>query len=208
MIHTRVIIQDAHSLHVVLTHRILLTSPHHPQSSIYTVARTTSHQHSRALLKSMPKKHQPAFLSIKPQPTPASSRATNEAPATPLSVNERISQLRREQTPRATSQRINEVTEVVSHRTVPPHLRRLLHMTEVDAPPPKPGTRRRLRPGERPPPGPAAPSSWLAASRHAPKGLRARFGQDAAVGRFCRLARVHDDEYKVRHPIRNGLDAA
>lgn len=146
----------------------------------------------------MPKKHQPAFLSIKPQPTPSSSRDATGPPATPQSVNQRLSQLRREQTPRATPQRINEVTEVVSHRTVPPHLRRLLHMAEVDAPPPKPGSRRRLRAGERPPPGPAAPSSWLAASRHAPKGVRTRFGQDAAVGRFCRLARVHDEEFKVR----------
>jgi hypothetical protein len=144
----------------------------------------------------MPKKHQPAFLAIKPQATPPTTRSSSSTPTPPQSVNERISRLRREQTPRASPQRINEVTEVVSHRTVPPHLRRLLHMAEVDAPPPKPGTRS-LLPGGRTPSGPAAPNSWLVASRHAPINLRRRFGEDSRVPRFCRLTRVHNEEFKV-----------
>ncbi|KAF2688382.1 hypothetical protein K458DRAFT_281950, partial [Lentithecium fluviatile CBS 122367] len=154
----------------------------------------------------MPKKHQPSFLSIKPTASTAPPRPTQSNPTPPPTVNERISQLRREQAPRATPERIHEVTEVVqSHRTVPPQLRRLLSLPEVDAPLPKTGRRRPpLRDGERPPPGPAAPTSWLAGSRHAPAELRRRGlrGGDGGSGvrRFCRLARVHDEEFKRLPP--------
>src|SRR3954468_18643878 len=121
----------------------------------------------------MPKKHHPNYAHIKPSyvhPSLQGSRSTgSSSPAAPQTVNERIQQLRREQAPRATIERRDEVTEVVTHRTVPPDLRRILHMAEVNAPLPKPGTRTRLiRQGARPPPGPAAPSSWLQSSRHAP----------------------------------------
>lgn len=156
----------------------------------------------------MPKKHQPSYASIKPtaapQP-PRSSSSTIPTPPTPQTVNERIQQLRREQAPRATPGRRDEVTEVVTQRTVPPELRRILHMAEVDVPKPKPGTQRTtprtlLRPGgQRPPPGPAAPTSWLQSSRHAPahvRNLKRKYGREGP-SRFCKLARVHDAEYKV-----------
>ena len=154
----------------------------------------------------MPKKHNQFYTSIKPRssnpPTLESSRtggASSSTQAPPQTVNDRIQQLRREQAPRVTAQRRDEITEVVSHRTVPPHLRRILHMAEVDAPKPKPGTRRTE--GRRPPPGPAAPSSWLSGSRRAPGHTRkskTHAGHGNGVGRFCQLARIHDDEFKVR----------
>lgn len=152
----------------------------------------------------MPKKHHPAYASTKPtyvHPSLQSTRnATSSSTPSPQTVNDRLNQLRREQAPRATAQRRDEVSEVVSaQRTVPPELRRILHMAEVDAPKPKPG-RRRLH-GERPPPGPAAPTSWLSRSRWAPEYSRKSKTFDAhgnGVGRFCKLASVHNEEFKVR----------
>ncbi|KAF1968925.1 hypothetical protein BU23DRAFT_255737 [Bimuria novae-zelandiae CBS 107.79] len=128
----------------------------------------------------MPRKHKPIYASIKPRttnpPTLESSRnaASSSTPPPPQTVNDRIQQLRREQTPRATPQRRDEVTEVA-------------------------GIRRTLGQGRRPPPGPAAPSSWLSRSRWAPEYVRksrAYAGHGNGVGRFCKLARAHDEEYK------------
>jgi hypothetical protein len=123
----------------------------------------------------MPKKHTPAYTTTKPNyvhPSLQSSRASASAgPAEPQTVNQRIARLRLEQAPRATIEERNEMTSAVSSRTVPPHLRRILHIAEVDAPKPKAGIRTRTRriPGAaRPPPGPAAPTSWLQTSQHAP----------------------------------------
>ncbi|KAK7190479.1 hypothetical protein DPSP01_005294 [Paraphaeosphaeria sporulosa] len=157
----------------------------------------------------MPKKHQPTYASTKPtyvHPSLQSSRnAASSSTPSPQTVNERIQQLRREQAPRATAQRRDEVSEVVSgQRTVPPELRRILHMAEVDAPKPKPG-RRRMH-GERPPPGPAAPTSWLSRSRWAPDYARKPKtfdGHDNGVGRFCKLASVHNEEFKRLPPARS-----
>jgi hypothetical protein len=155
----------------------------------------------------MPKKHTPAYTTTKPNyvhPSLQSSRATtSSAPAEPQTVNQRIAQLRREQTPRATIEQRNEMTSVVSSRTVPPDLRRILHIPEVNAPKPKAGTRMRTRAtgGARPPPGPAAPSSWLHTSRYAPKQTRdygwKKPGERAASS-FSHLARVTEDDFKVR----------
>ncbi|KAF2729569.1 hypothetical protein EJ04DRAFT_537764 [Polyplosphaeria fusca] len=154
----------------------------------------------------MPKKHAPKYA---PKPSPAhpsleSTRASSSStPAPPQTVNERIHQLRREQTPRLTPERRDEFTQTVTTRTVPPHLRRILHMAEVDPPLPKPGTRSRVpRAGPRPPPGPAVPSSWLERSRHAPKLTRKRNGDNGPVlERFSELARVHESEYKRFPPV-------
>lgn len=154
----------------------------------------------------MPKKHAPAYTQVKPtylHPSLQSSRASSSTPSEPQSVNQRIQQLRREQTPRATSEQRDELTSVVSSRTVPPDLRRILHIPEINAPKPKPGLRsRRAVGGARPPPGPAAPNSWLLSSRHAPDYVRKMRGQQSSGGsdapRFSLLARVTDDEYKVR----------
>jgi hypothetical protein len=87
---------------------------------------------------------------------------------------------------------------VGGHRTVPADLRRILHMAEVDAPKPKPGRRRPY--GERPPPGPAAPTSWLNRSRWTPEHVKKSGtynGYGTGVGRFCKLATVHNEEFKV-----------
>ncbi|KAF2868161.1 hypothetical protein BDV95DRAFT_610131 [Massariosphaeria phaeospora] len=146
----------------------------------------------------MPKKHAPAYTHTKPTYV-SRPGASSAASAEPPTVNERIQQLRREQTPRATVERRNEVTEVVTHRTVPPELRRILHMAEVDAPPPKPGTRNRLL-GRRPPPGPAAPGSWLQSSRYAPAK---RAQGETGPARFCALARANDAEFKRLPPSRS-----
>jgi hypothetical protein len=155
----------------------------------------------------MPKKHTPNYTKTKPSyvhPSLQSSKpSSSSTPASPQTVNERIQQLRREQAPRTTPDRRDEVAELVTHRTIPPELRRILHMAEVNSPLPKPGIRSRApRAGARPPPGPAAPSSWLNRSRHAPDHIRNlrkyRIGEGHGPERFCILARLHDEEYKVR----------
>src|SRR5690242_3843561 len=156
----------------------------------------------------MPKKHAPAYTQTKPtyvHPSLQSSRASSSTPSEPQTVNQRIQQLRREQTPRATPEQRDELTSVVSSRTVPPDLRRILHIPEVDAPKPKPGLRpRRAIGGARPPPGPAAPNSWLLSSRHAPdyvrKMRRRRSGGETGAPKFCMLARVTNDDHKVGYP--------
>ncbi|KAF9701246.1 hypothetical protein EKO04_001043 [Ascochyta lentis] len=160
----------------------------------------------------MPKKHAPAYTQAKPtyvHPSLQSSRASSSStPSEPQTVNERIQQLRREQTPRATPEQRDELTSVVSSRTVPPDLRRILHIPEVNAPKPKPGLRpRRAIGGARPPPGPAAPTSWLLSSRHAPDYVRKmrsqQSGSERGAPRFCMLSRVTDDEYKRLPPNRS-----
>jgi hypothetical protein len=151
----------------------------------------------------MPKKHAPAYTLVKPSnvhPSPHSSRAST--PPEPQSVNQRIQQLRREQTPRPTPEQRDELTSVVSSRTVPPDLRRILHIPEVNAPKPKPGLRsRRTVGGARAPPGPAAPNSWLLASRYAPDYVRNMKSQQSGLEyhapRFSMIVTVTDDEYRV-----------
>jgi hypothetical protein len=156
----------------------------------------------------MPKKHTPAYTTTKPNyvhPSLQSSRATASVPTPPQTVNQRIAQLRREQTPRPTIEQRNEISSVVSSRTVPPDLRRILHIPEVNAPKPKAGTRMRTRGpgGTRPPPGPAAPSSWLHTSRYAPKqtlGYGWKKPGERAASRFSHLANVTEEDFKVRLP--------
>lgn len=155
----------------------------------------------------MPKKHHPTYLHIKPTPPPSSSSAhshthssnpSSQAP-TQTSVTNLLTHLRRVQTPRATPHQINAVTQTLSTRTVPPHLRRLLQIPEVDAPLPKAGARqRRVRGEERGPPGPKAPGSWLVGSGRKRKGDGVRLRGGGKVCRFCRLAEVYDAEFKVR----------
>jgi hypothetical protein len=152
----------------------------------------------------MPKKHAPSYITTKPSyvhPSLQSSRSpASSAPAEPQTVNQRIQQLRREQAPRATPQQRDDLTSVVSNRTVPPELRRILHIPEVNAPKPKANTRmRRAIGGARAPPGPAAPTSWLETSRHAPAYTRRKKGQGKeSTVRFGTLARATDEERKVR----------
>ncbi|KAH9861344.1 hypothetical protein J1614_011090 [Plenodomus biglobosus] len=151
----------------------------------------------------MPKKHTPAYAHTKPSyvhPSLQSSRSLPlPGPSEPPSVNARIQQLRREQAPRPTPEQREELTLGVS-RTVPPELRRILHIPEVNAPKPKAGTRTRRLPGAtRPPPGPAAPTSWLQQSRHAPAhaGRGRRMSSMAYTApRFSTLARATDAELK------------
>ena len=150
----------------------------------------------------MPKKHAPSYTHTKPSyvhPSLHSSRSPPASPSGPQTVNERLQQLRREQAPRASPERRDEITEVVTQRTVPPELRRILHLVEVDAPRPKPGSRSRmaaLRGGRsRPPPGPAAPNSWAEAAQ-----LTRKSREKKCAGRpieFGLLAKVNDTEFKV-----------
>ncbi|KAF2635289.1 hypothetical protein P280DRAFT_523375 [Massarina eburnea CBS 473.64] len=143
----------------------------------------------------MPKKHQPAYASIRPSHTSLNSPSSSTPPRPQISVNERITQLRREQAPRTTPQRRDEVTEVVTTRTVPPHLRRLLQLAEVDAPKPKLGNRPHgVNAARRGYSGPAAPSSWLSRSRDVARGVRKV--NENGVRRFGKLARWHDAEFK------------
>lgn len=122
----------------------------------------------------MPKRHQQNFTkpsSSYVHPSLQVSKALAATDAAPnRSVNERLSQLRREQAPKADVARRNEVAAVVSQRTVPPALRQIMNIPETAPPKPKPGTSNRVR-GRRPP-GPAAPQSWLESSRHAPPSAK------------------------------------
>ncbi|USP75010.1 uncharacterized protein yc1106_02284 [Curvularia clavata] len=156
----------------------------------------------------MPKKHTPSYTTAKPSYVHPSLQSSRSSPSSstasePQTVNQRIQQLRREQAPRATSQQRDDLTSVVSNRTVPPELRRILHIPEVNAPKPKANTRtRRTAGGARPPPGPAAPSSWSKTSRHAHSHTNKskRGAQENAV-RFGALARATDEERKrLPHP--------
>jgi hypothetical protein len=80
-------------------------------------------------------------------------------------------------------------------------------MAEVDAPRPKPGSSasfarsRSARNGVRPPPGPAAPISWLHADSSATDRYdRKMIGRNTVRDRpikFCELAKVNDEEFKV-----------
>lgn len=150
----------------------------------------------------MPKKHTPSYATAKPSyvhPSLQSSRSSppSSSASEPQTVNQRIQQLRREQAPRATPQQRDDLTSVVSNRTVPPELRRILHIPEVNAPKPKANTRlRRTVGGARPPPGPAAPSSWSKTSRHAHSHTKKSKRQENTV-RFGALARATDEERKV-----------
>jgi hypothetical protein len=155
----------------------------------------------------MPKKHAPAYAHVKPtyvHPSLQSSRASSSsAPQEPQTVSQRLQQLRREQAPRPTPEQRDELTSAVSSRTVPPDLRRILHIPEVNAPNPKPGQRsRRVHGAPRLPPGPAAPSSWLLSSRHAPEHLKAAHrrlaGASSTAPRFGTLAHATDNNFKVR----------
>jgi hypothetical protein len=155
----------------------------------------------------MPKKHTPSYTTAKPtyiHPSLQSSRSSASSSTTlsePQTVNQRIQQLRREQAPRATPEQRDELTSVVSSRTVPPELRRILHIPEVNAPKPKANTRtRRAVGGARPPPGPATPTSWLQTSQYAPAYLRNKRKSEVEqrAARFGTLARVTNEELKVR----------
>lgn len=149
----------------------------------------------------MPKKHTPSYTQTKPtyvHPSLESARASaSPGPSQPQTVTERINRLRREQAPRPTPQQRDEITSVVS-RTVPPELRRILNIPEVNGPKPKAGMRsRRADNRTRPPPGPAAPSSWLLRSRFARQSKRRNSKTESQARRFGTLARVPDGNIEV-----------
>ncbi|KAF2279580.1 uncharacterized protein EI97DRAFT_464806 [Westerdykella ornata] len=155
----------------------------------------------------MPRKRRPQYAQTKPtyvhpslQRSASPSSSTNESTNEPT-VNQLIHQLRREQAPGTTVQKRDEVTDIVSQRTVPPHLRRILQLPEVEPLPPKPGGRSRTpRSGPRPPPGPAPPTSWLAGlhiSGGDPEGpLDMNRPGLAKQRQLCLLAKLHYDEFK------------
>jgi len=152
----------------------------------------------------MPKKHTPSYTTAKPSYVHPSLQSSRSSPSSstasePQTVNERIQQLRREQAPRATPQQRDDLTSAVSNRTVPPELRRILHIPEVNAPKPKANTRmRRPAGGARPPPGPAAPTSWLQTSPLArSRTKKSKRGAQENRVRFGALARATDEQRKV-----------
>lgn len=136
----------------------------------------------------MPKKRNHQFKPLQTQIShPSSSRDPSGSTRT---VNEKLQQLRVEQAPRLTIEQRNEITTLATSHTLPPHLRRILDVPETAPPGPKRGNRRIMRVnGQRPPPGPAAPQSWLAASRHAPAYAR-RAGQHTGKTRDRRQLRA------------------
>ncbi|KAF1988905.1 hypothetical protein K402DRAFT_391608 [Aulographum hederae CBS 113979] len=125
----------------------------------------------------MPKKHHTDLTKLKSSSSHASSSrdSPSSSSVTPSrTVSERLEQLRREQNPRPSIEARNEIATLVSQKTVPPDLRRLLSIPETAPPPPKRGM---FRVRDRPPPGPAAPASWLMSSKHAPRNHKGKSPQ-------------------------------
>ncbi|KAB5532548.1 hypothetical protein GE09DRAFT_369260 [Coniochaeta sp. 2T2.1] len=123
----------------------------------------------------MPKKRQQFKQYSKPQSTAQASLSSSSSTLTKnhgnqpgRSVNELLADLRRVS---LRSQQVPENSSAFAAPgapTVPPAIRRILHLPETPAPPPRRPVR--LAPnGRRLPPGPAAPRSWLSQSIHAPK---------------------------------------
>ncbi|KAJ8603940.1 hypothetical protein MRB53_042007 [Persea americana] len=100
------------------------------------------------------------------------ARAENATQNSRPSVNERLEELRQQQTA-AAAQRKRELAELVNQKSVPPLLRGILGVPESAPPKPKPGATggRRTR-GVRATPGPAPPQSWLQASQKDDWGLK------------------------------------
>ncbi|KAF2200773.1 hypothetical protein GQ43DRAFT_441249 [Delitschia confertaspora ATCC 74209] len=168
----------------------------------------------------MPKKHTPKYTTTSNSyvhPSLQSSRSSSSAPPPAQTVNERIRQLRREQAPRGVADRRDEITDLVTARNLPPALRRILNIPEVNPPREKLGTRTRVGTpirSRRPPPGPAAPNSWLQNSRHAPRHLRQLNGAGGNIegnilfDRFSSLATLNDNNYKRIPPERSLMHMA
>jgi hypothetical protein len=154
----------------------------------------------------MPKKRQPAYASLATGaagPSSPAAAASSSATQTEskLSVNDLLARLRREQAPRATPEHTSQMTAVLSSRTVPPHLRHLMNLPEMEPPPPRPGVRGvRIRAHRVA--GPAPPRSWLegSGSVHAPVGRAAEAGQRARPRQLGWLSR-RKDRQKVPIPI-------
>lgn len=99
---------------------------------------------------------------------------------------------------------------MVTQRTVPPALRHILNIPEVDPPLPKRGARRtELSRTRRPPPGPAAPTSWSHRSRYVPPQIRGLNERPAVAGqsgyipvKFSLLATLNDG-FKMLPPERS-----
>lgn len=121
----------------------------------------------------MPKKHQrnlKIYESHGPSQTPKPAKAAAAAPM--RTVNERLTQLRKEgSSTSSVLQKANEMTTVATQRTIPPELRNILNVPETAPPQPRPGIRPR---GFCRTAGPAPPPSWLETSIHTPWHVRKR----------------------------------
>ncbi|KAF2084851.1 hypothetical protein K490DRAFT_48082 [Saccharata proteae CBS 121410] len=131
----------------------------------------------------MPKKHQqnfkPAGNYIHPSLSSTRAGSSSSTAPTPRSVNDRLNQLRREQTPKASVERRNEIAESLTQRAVHPAVQQILNITP--ATPLRPRTQVARTANGRRVPGPAAPESWLNASRHAPRDIASSL-KDHLVG--------------------------
>lgn len=107
----------------------------------------------------MPKKRTFNFKTLQGSSSSSSNQAGNNgADKKPATVNERLGELRKAEGKDAAKKK-RELAEAVSqqHRSVPPHLRPILGVSESAPPKPKRGVRTRI-PNRTP--GPAAPESW------------------------------------------------
>jgi hypothetical protein len=147
----------------------------------------------------MPKKRNQHFIPDLNTSRPSSSNP----PVKPSrSVNDRLAQLRAEQTPRPTIEHRNEIANLATAHSMPPALRQILQIPETAPLQPNIRSRRqRIINGRRAPPGPAAPESWLASSQYAPAQLRAQKREKANKAaedmrhtptRFNKLAKLED----------------
>ena len=122
----------------------------------------------------MPKKHHRNLKIYESHGSPTqASKPSSPGASSPKTVNERLAQLRKEQTSRSIIlQNANEMASVATQRTVPPELRNILDVPETAPPRPRVGVRppRMLRRMA----GPAPPPSWLESSIHTPPHVRAR----------------------------------
>ncbi|KAF4548787.1 Hypothetical protein D9617_25g061170 [Elsinoe fawcettii] len=138
----------------------------------------------------MPKKHKPTYSNksssfyIHPSLGSSKTAAASSPPPPPATVNERLQQLRREQTSAEQTQSQIELAARTSQRSIPPSLGGILGVPESAPPAPKPGTRQRTRFRT---PGPAPPRSWLA-------------GGNIYHGSVARSARTFGDKKCLSRP--------
>ncbi|KAG8625283.1 hypothetical protein KVT40_007034 [Elsinoe batatas] len=137
----------------------------------------------------MPKKHKPVYnhqgSSNYTHPSLGSSKGptVNSPPPPPATVNERLSQLRREQASAEQAQQQADFASRSVQRSVPPSLGGILGVPESAPPAPKAGARQRTRLRT---PGPAPPRSWLDGSSSHGHGSVARshqFGEKKCTSR-------------------------
>lgn len=108
----------------------------------------------------MPKKRHYNFKPLQGSATSSQSNAKSNSNDNFLSVNERLSELRRLEGKDAAAKR-RQLAESVNQRSVPPDAQKILGVSETAPPKPRRDVNARARDRLRGTPGPAPPRSWM-----------------------------------------------